>query len=146
MINDGMQEFYVHFHGPNESKFSFVLSLLLVWCFFVNCFGWKKIGCYCGYVLINPILTSVVLDLDLVGNIKILIELVILSPCNSFFLSCVDCSVCILQNYCTKQFIYVFLLISPSSYCCFLSLNRTTIFYQKRWRCFFFFYGLVFRY
>jgi hypothetical protein len=23
MINDGMQEFYVHFHGPNESKFPF---------------------------------------------------------------------------------------------------------------------------
>jgi len=73
MINDGMQEFYVHFHGPNESKFSFLLSLLLVLLLFVNCFGWKRVGGYSGYVVINPILTSVVLDLDFVGNIKILI-------------------------------------------------------------------------
>ena len=32
MINDGMQEFYVQFHGPNDSEFPF-LSLSLFFCF-----------------------------------------------------------------------------------------------------------------
>jgi len=32
MINDGMQEFYVQFHGPKDSEFPFLplLSLLLL--------------------------------------------------------------------------------------------------------------------
>ena len=30
MINDGMQEFYVHFHGPSESK----SSIHIPFCFF----------------------------------------------------------------------------------------------------------------
>lgn len=47
------------------------LSLLHVLKLFVNCFLWKKLGCYCGYVVINHILTLVALDLDLCGNNKI---------------------------------------------------------------------------
>lgn len=37
MINDGMQEFYVDFHGPRDSKFFtplFVFSHF--WCFYMN--------------------------------------------------------------------------------------------------------------
>jgi len=34
MINDGMQEFYVQFHGPNNSEFAFLpLLSFLLWCF-----------------------------------------------------------------------------------------------------------------
>ena len=30
MINDGMQEFYVHFHGPNESKIPFLFPCVFL--------------------------------------------------------------------------------------------------------------------
>jgi len=30
MINDGMQEFYVHFHGPSESNFPFFYIFFLL--------------------------------------------------------------------------------------------------------------------
>ena len=33
MINDGMQEFYVQFHGPNDSEFPFPLSFFFFFFF-----------------------------------------------------------------------------------------------------------------
>ena len=44
MINDGMQEFYVHFHGPNESKFSFVFIYVTCFRAFFELFLVKKVG------------------------------------------------------------------------------------------------------
>ena len=34
MINDGMQEFYVHFHGPSDSKSSIPTYPFVFWFFF----------------------------------------------------------------------------------------------------------------
>jgi len=44
MINDGMQEFYVHFHGPNESKFSFVFIFVTSFGAFCELFWMKMDG------------------------------------------------------------------------------------------------------
>lgn len=35
MINDGMQEFFVDFHGPNDSMLLFILSLSLLVSFLI---------------------------------------------------------------------------------------------------------------
>lgn len=130
MINDGMQEFYVHFHGPKESMFS--LFFFSISCCFLNLGNvWMmKIFCYGGCLIFDQILTLVVLDLDLCG-MKIVLFLLLIALCFLHSLHIDFGSSNIIGFNFTKQFLSIPLLISLLLVFGVLCLSITLIFPWK---------------